>query len=75
MIYSNIMEKLGSVLYLAMGVCNGHKVVMAVGYTPEYADKKAKQFEKAAMGTVTYEDISVIKTGEKTKFTTLKRLS
>lgn len=75
MIYSNIMEKLGSVLYLAMGVCNGHKVVMAVGYTPEYADKKAKQFEKAAMGTVIYEDISVIKTGEKTKFTTLKRLS
>ena len=35
---------LGEYLYLAMGECNGHKVVMAVGYTYDYADKKAKQF-------------------------------
>lgn len=46
--------ELGEYLYLAMGECNGHKVVMAVGYTPEYADKKAKQFEEESKGTVTY---------------------
>ena len=48
----NIQSKLGDYLYLAMGDCNGHKVVMAVGYTYDYADKKAKQFEKASLGTV-----------------------
>ena len=28
--------ELGAYLYLAMGVTGNHKVVMAVGYTPEY---------------------------------------
>ena len=48
-----------------MGICNGHKVVMGVGYTYEYADKKAKEFKLASKRLVKYVDISVIKTGEK----------
>jgi hypothetical protein len=56
-----------------MGDCAGNKVVMAVGYTPEYANKKARQFEKASEGTVRYIDISVIKTGEKIKCNTLEK--
>lgn len=62
---------LGQFLYLAMGVCNEHKVVMAVGYTAGYAQKKAKQFERASGGQVKYVDISVIRTGEKVKCHTL----
>lgn len=65
--------ELGAYLYLAMGVTGGHKVVMAVGYTPEYADKKAKQFEQASNGAVQYTDISVIKTGQKKKCHTIDR--
>lgn len=70
----NIQSKLGDYLYLAMGDCNGQKVVMAVGYTPEYADKKAKQFEEESKGTVTYLDISEIKTGEKVKCSTIDKI-
>ena len=66
--------KLGEYLYLAMGTCNGHKVVMGVGYTPEYADKKAKQFESISGMMAKYIDISIIKTGEKTKCGTIERL-
>ena len=65
--------ELGAYLYLAMGVTGNHKVVMAVGYTPEYADKKAKQLEKSSNGTVKYIDISVIKTGEKVKCKTMEK--
>ncbi|TXI33485.1 MAG: hypothetical protein E6Q58_02650 [Niabella sp.] len=65
--------KLGEKLYLAMGNCNGKKVVMAVGYTPEYADKKARQFEAASNGIVRYLDISVINTGEKVKCCSIER--
>lgn len=65
--------ELGSYLYLAMGDCNGHKVVMAVGYTPEYANKKAKQFEQETNGNIVYKDISVIKTGQKIKCDTMSR--
>ncbi|MCZ2101187.1 MAG: hypothetical protein LC107_06590 [Chitinophagales bacterium] len=64
---------LGTYLYLAMGMCNGHKVVVAVGYTPEYANKKAKQFEAMSGGNIIYKDISVIKTGEKLKCNTIER--
>lgn len=64
---------LGEFLYLGMGIINNHKVVLSVGYTPEYADKKAKQFEEESNGTIAYEDISVIKTGEKEKCRTIKR--
>ncbi|HOZ85647.1 MAG TPA: hypothetical protein PK191_09165 [Niabella sp.] len=67
--------KLGDKLYLAMGECNGTKVVMAVGYTPEYADKKAKQFEASSNGFVKYMDISVIATGEKVKCDTIQRIA
>lgn len=63
---------LGQFLYLAMGDCNNHKVVMAVGYTPEYAYKKAKQFELKSGGEVQFLDISVIRTGEKVKCHTLQ---
>jgi hypothetical protein len=69
----NNEPKLGELLYLAMGECNGHKVVMAVGYTSEYADKKAKQFEEASDGKIKYIDISVVKTGEKMKYMTLEK--
>lgn len=65
--------ELGAYLYLAMGLIENHKVVMAVGYTPEYADKKAKQFEASSNGTAKYIDISVIKTGEKKKCHTIQR--
>ncbi|MFV0566863.1 MAG: hypothetical protein ACK5NB_13650 [Flavobacteriaceae bacterium] len=65
--------ELGEFLYLGMGKCNGHKVVMSVGYTPEYANKKAKQFEEASNQLVKYIDISVIKTGEKIKLKTISR--
>lgn len=41
----NKESKLGECLYLAMGECNGHKIVMAVGYTYEYADKKANNLK------------------------------
>lgn len=71
---SNIRPKLGDFLYLAMGNCNDHKVVMAVGYTYEYADKKAKQFEDASQGKVKYIDVSVVKSGDKEKCKTLERL-
>lgn len=64
---------LGKYLYLAMGICNEHKVVMATGYTAEYADKKAKQFEGASNGVAKYLDISVIETGIKFKCKTIKR--
>ncbi|MCW3161623.1 hypothetical protein [Chryseobacterium oryctis] len=70
----NIQPKLGDILYLAMGECNGHKVVMGIGYTYEYADKKAKQFEEASKGLVKYLDISVVRTGEKEKFDTLQKI-
>lgn len=66
---------LGEFLYLGMGYCNGHKVVMSVGYTLEYADKKAKQFEEKSNGLVRYFDISVIKTGEKIKSRSVGKLS
>lgn len=69
----NSESKLGEVLYLAMGECNGHKVVMGVGYTAAYADKKAKQFQEASDGKIKYTDISVVKTGEKVKYTTLEK--
>jgi hypothetical protein len=39
---------LGDYLYLAMGECNGHKVVMGIGYTYEYADKKQNSLKKPA---------------------------
>ncbi|WP_404986327.1 hypothetical protein ACI513_04235 [Chryseobacterium sp. M5] len=70
----NKESKLGECLYLAMGECNGHKIVMAVGYTYEYADKKAKQFEVASKGIVRYIDISVVRSGDKAKFSTLERI-
>lgn len=38
---------LGEYLYLAMGECNGHKVVMGIGYTYEYADKKSKTVRRS----------------------------
>ncbi|MFV0304256.1 MAG: hypothetical protein ACK5IC_02085 [Moheibacter sp.] len=66
---------LGEYLYLGMGECNGHKVVMSVGYTPEYADKKAKQFEEKSEQQVRYIDISVIKTGEKIKMKSLRKFN
>jgi len=66
---------LGEYLYLAMGECNGHKVVMGIGYTYEYADKKAKQFEKASSGAVKYLDVSVLKTGDKSKCRTMERIA
>ncbi|WP_419867984.1 hypothetical protein [Chryseobacterium sp. CT-SW4] len=69
-----IQSKLGEYLYLAMGDCAGQKVVMGIGYTYEYADKKARQFEEASKGLVKYLDISVIKTGDKVKCRTLKRI-
>lgn len=69
----NILPKRGDYLYLAMGICAGHKVVMGVGYTPEYADKKARQFEEASSGTVQYQDISVIKNGETAKCNTIEK--
>lgn len=65
---------LGEFLYLGMGECNGHKVVMSVGYTLEYADKKAKQFEEVSNQSVRYIDISVIKTGEKIKLKSIAKL-
>lgn len=71
---NKIDSELGKYLYLAMGDCNGHKVVMAVGYTPEYADKKAKQFEEASKGIVRYLDVSEIKTGDKVKCSTIEKL-
>jgi hypothetical protein len=64
---------LGEYLYLAMGECNGHKVVMGIGYTYDYADKKAKQFEEASQGKVKYIDVSVVKSGDKEKCKTLER--
>ncbi|BFO67512.1 hypothetical protein [Chryseobacterium sp. KCF3-3] len=70
----NIQSTLGEYLFLAMGECNGHKVVMGIGYTHEYADKKAKQFESSSGGVVKYIDISVIKTGDKEKCKTLEKL-
>ncbi|WP_292009719.1 hypothetical protein [Chryseobacterium sp.] len=69
-----VQSKLGDYLYLAMGDCAGQKVVMGIGYTYEYADKKAKQFEEASQGTVKYIDISMVKTGDKVKCDTLKRI-
>ncbi len=79
---ANLLQKepqqeaaLGDFLYLGMGNCNGHKVVMSVGYTPEYADKKAKQFEEVSNNTVKYIDISVIKTGEKIKRKSLSKFN
>lgn len=70
----NTEKQSGGYLYLAMGNCHGHKVILGVGYTPEYADKKAKQFEAAAGGAVKYIDISVVKSGEKTKCDTIERM-
>ena len=70
----NSLPKLGDYLYLAMGECNGQKVVMGIGYTYEYADKKAKQFETASEGYVKYLDVSVVKTGDKTKCKTLEKI-
>lgn len=64
-------QKLGDYLYLAMGFCNGHKVVMGVGYTPEYALKKAIEFQNISKGLVVFEDISKIKNGEKIKCETI----
>lgn len=68
-----IAPKRGDLLYLAMGTCAGHKVVMGVGYTPEYANKKAKQFEESSNGMVLYQDISVIKTGDLQKCDTIAK--
>lgn len=65
---------IGEYIYLAMGECKGHKVVLGVGYSPEYASKKAKQFEEMSNGEVTFIDISVIKVGEKIKCGTLEKM-
>jgi hypothetical protein len=66
-----IDAQLGDFLYLAMGECNNHKVIMAVGYTPEYAIKKARQFELVSENKVKFIDISVIRAGEKKKCYTM----
>lgn len=68
-----IKPELGEYLYLAMGQCNGHKVIMGIGYTYEYADKKAKQFEAASCGAVQYLDVSVVKRGDKVKCRTISK--
>lgn len=57
--------KLGKVLFLGMGICNGHKAVISVGYTLPYTLKKAQQFERAANGLIKFEKIRVIATGQK----------
>ena len=62
--------EIGEYLFLAMGNCNDHKVVMAVGYKPQYAYKKVLQFQDNA-DEVEFEDISVIKVGELTKCHTI----
>ena len=66
-------ENLGFYLYLGMGICNKRKVVISVGYTTEYANKKAIQFVEASNGLITYEDISVIKIGDTEKIATINR--
>ena len=66
-------ENLGFYLYLGMGICNNHKVVISVGYTAEYANKKALEFVEASNNEIIYEDISVIKIGDKEKIATIKR--
>lgn len=71
---NEVQTKLGEFLYLAMGDCDGQKVVMGIGYTYDYADKKAKQFEVVAKGKVKYMDVSVVRCGEKEKCKTLPRL-
>lgn len=66
-------ENLGFYLYLGMGICNNRKVVISVGYTAEYANKKALQFVEASNNEIIYEDISVIKIGDKEKIATINR--
>ena len=66
-------DKLGFYLYLGMGYCNNHKVVISVGYAAFYAHKKALEFVEASNGLITYEDISVIKIGDREKIATIKR--
>lgn len=65
---------LGYFLYIGMGIIknNNHKVVLSIGYTPEYANKKALEFIQSTNDTILYEDISIIKIGDKEKCGTIK---
>lgn len=57
--------KLGKILFLGMGLMNGHKMVISIGYTLPYAMKKAQQAVIASKNQVAILHYSVIKTGEK----------
>jgi hypothetical protein len=54
----------GDYIYMAMSMCNGHRVCIAVAYNLDYCVKKALQFEQASGGLVSLEKVNKVKTGQ-----------
>lgn len=55
--------ELGKYLYMGMGLCEGHRVVISVAYKMDYCIKKAIQFLKVDPN-VTFTHINKVKVGE-----------
>ena len=54
---------LGEYIYMGMGLCKGHRVVISVGYKIDYCIKKAFQFLEVDPN-ITFTHINKVKVGE-----------
>lgn len=65
-LYKNSNDfKLGKYLYMGMGLCGGHRVVISVAYKIDYCIKKAIQFLEVDSNIV-FTHINKVKVGETT---------
>ena len=54
---------IGEHIYMGMGLTNGHRVVMSVGYKIDYCIKKAVEFQRYN-NNVTFTHVNKVKVGE-----------
>ena len=54
---------LGEYIYMGMGLTNGHRVVMSIGYKIDYCIKKAVEFQRYN-NNVTFTHVNKVKVGE-----------
>ena len=63
-LYKNSTDfELGKYLYMGMGLCKGHRVVISVAYKIDYCIKKAIQFLKVDENVV-FTHINKVRVGE-----------
>lgn len=55
--------RLGTYIYMGMGLVNGHRVCISVAYKIDYCIKKAEQFVQAEPN-ITFTHINKVKVGE-----------